>query len=98
MITLIYDHKDHTIRTSTSGIRSLVHFDKLTSTFSTFFCEASDLNAIDIQIPGKFTVKVEANGHTKVFSYAGEKRDDEGELQYYIFKSSDQYKFIIFND
>jgi hypothetical protein len=95
MLTLIYNHNDFTIRTSNSEVKSCVNFNKQISTFS---CEASDLNETDIHVPEPFTVKLEENGHTKVFSYTYSKRDDEGDLLYYVYKSSDQYKFIIFND
>ena len=97
MITIFYNHNEHSMREKTSFSRGLLHFNKSTKTFS---CEASDLECagVHVSFSSSIMVTIEENNHSKVFYYNSKKKDNEDEIQYWSYKSNDDYKFIIFND
>jgi hypothetical protein len=64
-----------------------------------FACEASDLDCAGVKdLPHEFMLKIEENGHTRIFKYTRVEKDDEGEVQLWEYKSSDDIEFIVFND
>jgi len=96
MTTIIYNHKEKSMRGDYYKNKGLLNYDKRDKTFS---CEASDLDCAGLpNIPTDFEIKIEQNNHIKHFSYFLKKEDDEGELQYYLFTADGGYKFMIFND
>jgi hypothetical protein len=98
MTTILFNHLEKTAQVMGQTSKGLLGYDKNDKTFS---CEASDLSCAGMnQIPTEFAVKVEASQNTKTFKHAFSKRDGEGELQYYMYKATDNsgIKFMIFND
>jgi hypothetical protein len=96
MITIIYNHAEKSMKEQYSGSKGLLGYDKSDKTFA---CEDSDLDCAGIkELPHEFTLKIQENGNTRVFRYDSLKKDDEGEIQYWLYKSADGFKFIVFND
>ena len=96
MTTIIYNHAEKSMRAPSSSTKGMLNYDKKNKRFS---CDASDLDCAGVEnLPSQLRVKIEENGHTKIFNYSSVKVDDEGELQYYTFKSVDGMMFVIYND
>jgi len=98
METIIYKHKEKSMQASGSISKGLLGYHKEDKTF---ICEASDLDCAGMKnIPKEFEVIIEENGHSKIFKYfSTEHTDDEDyETISWLYKSSDNYNFLIFND
>ena len=98
MTTILYNHSEKSGQVIGQNSKGLLGYDKSDKTFS---CEASDLDCAGMpRIPVEFVVKVHETQNTKTFKLSFIKKDDEGELQYYLYKATDysRLRFIIFND
>lgn len=97
MITIIFDHKEQSMKEEYSSSKGLLGYDKEDKTFA---CEASDLNCAGVpDLPHQFTLKIVASGNSKVFTYSDvEKSPDGDEIQLWNYRSTDDFKFIVFND
>lgn len=96
MITIIYNHRENSMREFNSKEKGRLGYHKEDKTFS---CEASDLDCAGVpDLPEKFILRIEENGHTTIFRYNSIEKDDEGEIQYWEYVSSNNFKFIVFND
>jgi hypothetical protein len=79
-----------------SSSKGLLGYDKEDKTFA---CEASDLSCAGVpDLPHQFTLKVVETGNSKIFTYQSVKKDSEQEIQYWMYKSNDGFKFMVFND
>jgi len=95
MITIIFNVAEKSMREQYSSSKGLLGYDKEDKTFA---CEASDLDCAGVKdLPHEFYLKIEENGHTKLFKYVSVKKDDEGEVQFWLYKSN-ELKFMVFND
>ena len=85
------------MREVNSSTQGLLCYDKSDKTFS---CDASDLECAGVTTSffSSFDVTIKENSHRKTFFYKFEKKDEEGEVQYWIYQSKDNFKFMIFND
>jgi hypothetical protein len=96
MITIIFDHNEKSMKEQFSSSKGLLGYDKEDKTFA---CEASDLDCAGIKdLPYQFILKIVASGNSKVFTYASIKKDSENEIQHWMYKSNDGFKFMVFND
>jgi len=98
MKTIIFDHKEKSMKEQYSSSKGLLGYNKEDKTFA---CEASDLDCAGVpDLPHQFTLKVVASGNSKVFTYSFVKKDTEydQDIQYWMYKSNDGFKFMVFND
>lgn len=96
MVTIIYNHKEKSMREQYSSHKGMLSFNKEDKSFA---CDASDLDVAGVKdLPHEFMVKIEENGHTRLFKYDHLKKDDEGEIQFWEYKSNDGLEFTVFND
>jgi hypothetical protein len=96
MITILFDHVEKSMKEQYSSQKGLLGYDKSDKTFA---CDSSDLECAGVaDLPHQFTLKVLASGNTKVFTYLCVKKDSEQEIQYWLCKSNDGFKFMVFND
>lgn len=101
MVTLVYNHKQKAMWNKyNAGQKGLLSYDKLEKTFS---CEDSDLDCAGFNggvndLSNSFVLEIDENKHTRVFNYSNVKKDDEGEIMYWTWKSKDGITFIVFND
>ena len=99
MITLHFTARQNTMRVNPTSERGgLLGFHKDEKEFR---CDSSDLDCAGMnRIPKEFAVKVVESGNTKVFTHAFDKysKGEDRELQYHLFKSTDGFTFMIFND
>jgi len=97
-LQIIYNHFEKSAFIKNSLTKGCLHYDKNDKTFS---CDMSDTSCMGIKnIPPIFDVMVKESGNTKTFVISQTKRDEECEIQYWMFKADDNsgIKFIIFND
>jgi hypothetical protein len=104
MITIIYNHKEKSMREQNSKSKGMLNYHKEDKTFS---CEASDLDCAGVpDIPKEFFLEIEENHHRIIFQYAATKRtkDEDAEIEFWLFKSKNMgqhnkgFNFVIFND
>ena len=101
MITLVYKHKQTAMWNKFSAAnKGLLGYDKSNKTFS---CEDSDLQCAGIDngiadLSNQFMLEIDENKHTRIFKYSRVEKDDEGDIQYWEWKSKDGFTFIVFND
>jgi len=96
MITIIYNHKEKSMREQYSSHRGMLSYNKEDKSFA---CDASDLDVAGVKdLPHAFTLRIEENGHTRQFAYDSLEKDDEGEIQLWLYKSRDGMEFTVFND
>ena len=98
MTTILYNHSEKSGQVIGHNSKGLLGYDKSDKTFA---CDSSDLDCAGMsQIPFEFEVKVQETQNTKTFKHSFTKKDDEGELMYYLYKATDNsgIKFMIFND
>ena len=99
-LQIIYNHTEKTAKVSTSKYKQsgILGYDVSDKTFA---CDASDVSCMGANnIPPIFDVKVQESGNVKTFVIAQTKRDEEYEIQYWLYKANDNsgIKFMIFND
>ena len=98
MTTIIYNHKEKSMRAEGSKSKGLLGYDKEDKMFA---CEASDLDCAGVpDLPKTFKVVIEENGHSRIFNYVATKHtnDEDHEVISWLFASSDNIKFLVFND
>ena len=97
-MTLIYNHSEKSGQVIGQNSKGLLGYDKTDKTFS---CDSSDLDCAGMpQIPSVFHVKVHETQNMKTFRLCNIKKDGENEVQYWMYKATDNsgIKFMIFND
>ena len=98
MITIIYNHKEKSMREQFSTHKGMLGYNKEDKTFA---CEASDLDCAGVKdLPHAFTLKIEENGHTMDFIYKAVKHteDEDHEIESWLYQSRNGFNFIVFND
>jgi len=101
MAILVYNHKEKSMHNKyNSSQKGMLGYHKEDKTFC---CEDSDLECAGFpdgigQLSNSFVLEIDENKHTKTFIYDFVEKDDEGEIQFWQWKSSDGFKFIVFND
>ena len=83
-----------------AGQKGLLGYHKEDKSFS---CEDSDLDCAGFdggvnQLLNSFVLEIDENKHTRIFNYVGVKKDDEGDIMYWTWKSKDGFTFTVFND
>ena len=96
MITIIYFHKEKSMKEEFFSSKGFLSFHKDDKSFS---CDASDLDCAGVpDLPHEFILKIAENGHSRVFKYVKCKQDEEGETQYWLYRTDDGITFTVFND
>jgi Protein of unknown function (DUF5661) len=76
-------------------LRGNIKYDSSDKSFS---CFASDVTEFRDRIPTYFKLRNPKTGGHSEFNFVKTERDDEGDVQFHLFKSKDgQYQFKIFN-
>jgi hypothetical protein len=96
MITIIYNHTEKSMKEQYSSSKGLLGYDKSDKTFA---CDNSDLDCAGVKdLPHEFTLEIKENKNKRVFRYDSMKKDSEEEIQYWLYKSADGFRFMVFND
>jgi hypothetical protein len=96
---IIFNSKEKSGREENSKTKGSLNFNKETRNFS---CDASDLDCMgarNLNLRENIDITIEETGNTKTFALEDARYDDEGELQYYLYRSKDKkHEFFIWND
>lgn len=98
MVTIIYNHKEKSMREQNSSSKGSLRYNKEDKMF---VCEASDLDCAGVpDLPRTFKVIIEENGNSRVFNYTATKHtdDEDYEVVSWLFTTNDKIKFLVFND